>query len=101
LIALDSVRTWIQEGVKIDNLRADPTTSLLEKHSSSPRANGHFRPTRVGEKVMVPARSGSLAIYNRGQHDYRAQSGISKDLPGRRMFGSPAVPLPEAKRQIA
>src|SRR6516225_5624036 len=28
-------------------------------------------------------------------------SGISKDLPGGAWFGYPAVPLPEAKRQIA
>jgi len=30
-----------------------------------------------------------------------AQSGIAKDLPGGAWFGSPAVPLPDAKRQIA
>jgi UDP-3-O-[3-hydroxymyristoyl] glucosamine N-acyltransferase len=30
-----------------------------------------------------------------------AQSGVAKDLPGGAWFGSPAVPLSEAKRQIA
>jgi UDP-3-O-[3-hydroxymyristoyl] glucosamine N-acyltransferase len=30
-----------------------------------------------------------------------AQSGVSKDIPGGVWFGYPAVPLPEAKRQVA
>jgi UDP-3-O-[3-hydroxymyristoyl] glucosamine N-acyltransferase len=29
------------------------------------------------------------------------QSGVAKDISGGVWFGSPAVPLPEAKRQIA
>jgi len=95
-------RTWIQEGVKIDNLVQIAHNVIIGKHSIIAAQTGISGSTRVGEKVMMAGQVGVIGHLTIEDNTIiAAQSGISKDLPGGAWFGSPAVPLPEAKRQIA
>ena len=95
-------RTWIQEGVKIDNLVQIAHNVVIGKHSIIAAQTGVSGSTRVGEKVMMAGQVGVIGhLVIDDNTVIAAQSGISKDLPGGAWFGSPAVPLPEAKRQIA
>jgi UDP-3-O-[3-hydroxymyristoyl] glucosamine N-acyltransferase len=95
-------RTWIQEGVKIDNLVQIAHNVIIGKHSIIAAQTGVSGSTRVGEKVMMAGQVGVIGhLVIDDNTIIAAQSGISKDLPGGAWFGSPAVPLPEAKRQIA
>src|SRR5260370_1229242 len=95
-------RTWIQEGVKIDNLVQIAHNVIIGKHSIIAAQTGISGSTCVGEKVMMAGQVGIIGHLTIEDNTIiAAQSGISKDLPGGAWFGSPAVPLPEAKRQIA
>ncbi|HMC26134.1 MAG TPA: UDP-3-O-(3-hydroxymyristoyl)glucosamine N-acyltransferase, partial [Candidatus Udaeobacter sp.] len=56
----------------------------------------------VGERVMMGGQVGIVGHIEIGDGTaIGAQSGVSKSLPGGVWFGSPAVPLVEAHRQIA
>jgi UDP-3-O-[3-hydroxymyristoyl] glucosamine N-acyltransferase len=95
-------RTWIQEGVKIDNLVQIAHNVIVGKNSVIAAQTGISGSTRVGENVKIAGQvgiTGHLTIQD--ETIIAAQSGIAKDLPGGAWFGSPAVPLPDAKRQIA
>jgi len=95
-------RTWIQEGVKIDNLVQIAHNVIIGKHSIIAAQTGVSGSTRVGEKVMMAGQVGVIGhLIIEDNTIIAAQSGISKDLPGGAWFGSPAVPLAEAKKQIA
>ena len=95
-------RTWIQEGVKIDNLVQIAHNVTIGKHSVVAAQTGISGSTRVGEKVMIAGQVGVIGHLTIDDNTIiAAQSGISKDLPGGAWFGSPAVPLADAKRQIA
>jgi UDP-3-O-[3-hydroxymyristoyl] glucosamine N-acyltransferase len=95
-------RTWIQEGVKIDNLVQIAHNVIVGKNSIIAAQTGISGSTRIGENVMMAGQVGVIGHLTIEDNTViAAQSGISKDLPGGAWFGSPAVPLPEAKRQIA
>jgi UDP-3-O-[3-hydroxymyristoyl] glucosamine N-acyltransferase len=95
-------RTWIQEGVKIDNLVQIAHNVVVGKHSIIAAQTGISGSTRIGEKVMMAGQVGVIGHLTIDDNTViAAQSGISKDLPGGAWFGSPAVQLAEAKRQIA
>ena len=95
-------RTWIQEGVKIDNLVQIAHNVIIGKHSIIAAQTGVSGSTRVGERVMMAGQVGVIGhLIIDDNTIIAAQSGISKDLPGGAWFGSPAVPLAEAKKQIA
>jgi len=95
-------RTWIQEGVKIDNLVQIAHNVIMGKHSIIAAQTDVSGSTRVGERVMMAGQVGVIGhLIIDDNTIIAAQSGISKDLPGGAWFGSPAVPLAEAKKQIA
>jgi len=95
-------RTWIQEGVKIDNLVQVAHNVIIGKHSVIAAQAGISGSVRVGEQVAMAGQVGIVGHVTIGDKTMiAAQSGISKDIPGGVWFGCPAVPLPEAKRQIA
>lgn len=95
-------RTWIQEGVKIDNLVQIAHNVIIGKNSIIAAQTGISGSTRVGANVMMAGQVGVIGHLTIDDGTViAAQSGISKDLPGGAWFGSPAVPLPEAKKQIA
>ena len=95
-------RTWIQQGVKIDNLVQIAHNVVIGKHSVIVAQTGISGSTRVGEGVMMGGQVGIIGHIEIGNGAaIGAQSGISKSIPGGAWFGSPAVPLAEAKQQIA
>jgi len=95
-------RTWIQEGVKIDNLVQIAHNVVIGKNSVIVAQTGISGSTRVGERVMMGGQVGVVGHLEIGDGTaIGAQSGVSKSLPGGVWFGSPAVPLGEAKQQIA
>jgi UDP-3-O-[3-hydroxymyristoyl] glucosamine N-acyltransferase len=95
-------RTWIQQGVKIDNLVQIAHNVVIGKNSVIVAQTGISGSTRVGERVMMGGQVGIIGHIEIGDGTaIGAQSGISKSTPGGAWFGSPAVPLAEAKQQIA
>jgi UDP-3-O-[3-hydroxymyristoyl] glucosamine N-acyltransferase len=95
-------RTWIQEGVKIDNLVQVAHNVVIGRHSIIAAQTGISGSTRVGEYVTMAGQVGIVGHVTIGDRTVlAAQSGVSKDIPGGVWFGYPAAPLPEAKRQVA
>jgi UDP-3-O-[3-hydroxymyristoyl] glucosamine N-acyltransferase len=95
-------RTWIQQGVKIDNLVQIAHNVVIGKNSVIVAQTGISGSTRVGQRVMMGGQVGIVGHLEIGDGTaIGAQSGISKSVPGGVWFGYPAVPLAEAKRQIA
>jgi len=95
-------RTWIQEGVKIDNLVQIAHNVVVGKNSIIVAQTGISGSTRVGERVTMAGQVGIAGHVEIGDGTVIAgQSGVSKDLRGGVWFGYPAVPLAEAKQQIA
>jgi len=95
-------RTWIQEGVKIDNLVQVAHNVVIGRHSIIAAQTGISGSTRVGEYVTMAGQVGIVGHVTIGDGTVlAAQSGVSKDVPGGVWFGYPAAPLPEAKRQVA
>ena len=95
-------RTWIQEGVKIDNLVQIAHNVVVGKHSVIAAQVGISGSVRIGERVTMAGQVGIVGHATIGDGTMiAAQSGVSKNIPGGVWFGYPAVPLSEAKRQIA
>jgi len=95
-------RTWIQQGVKIDNLVQIAHNVVVGKDSVIVAQSGISGSTRVGQRVMMGGQVGIVGHLEIGDGTaIGAQSGISKSTQGGAWFGSPAVPLAEAKQQIA
>jgi UDP-3-O-[3-hydroxymyristoyl] glucosamine N-acyltransferase len=95
-------RTWIQQGVKIDNLVQIAHNVVVGKDSVIVAQSGISGSTCVGQRVMMGGQVGIVGHLEIGDGTaIGAQSGISKSTQGGAWFGSPAVPLAEAKQQIA
>ena len=95
-------RTWIQQGVKIDNLVHIAHNVVIGKNCVIVAQTGVSGSTRLGERVMIGGQVGVVGHLEIGDGTaIGAQSGVSKNTPGGVWFGSPAVPLAEAKQQIA
>jgi UDP-3-O-[3-hydroxymyristoyl] glucosamine N-acyltransferase len=95
-------RTWIQEGVKIDNLVQIAHNVIVGKHSVLAAQVGISGSVRIGERVTMAGQVGIVGHATIGDEAIiAAQSGVSKNIPGGVWFGYPAVPFAEAKRQIA
>jgi len=95
-------RTWIQQGVKIDNLVQIAHNVIIGKNSVIVAQTGISGSTRVGERVTMAGQVGIVGHVEIGDGTIiAAKSGIAKSLPGGVWFGYPAVPFAEAKHQIA
>ena len=95
-------RTWIQQGVKIDNLVQIAHNVVIGKDSVIVAQAGVSGSTRLGERVTIAGQVGIVGHLEIADGTIvAAQSGIAKNLPGGVWFGSPAVPFAEAKQQIA
>ncbi|HEU0209883.1 MAG TPA: UDP-3-O-(3-hydroxymyristoyl)glucosamine N-acyltransferase [Candidatus Udaeobacter sp.] len=95
-------RTWIQQGVKIDNLVQIAHNVVIGRNSVIVAQTGISGSTRVGERVMMGGQVGIVGHLEIAEGSMiGAQSGISRNLPGGVWFGSPAVPMAEARKQIA
>src|SRR5213594_2706490 len=95
-------RTWIKEGVKIDNLVQIAHNVVIGKNSVVAAQTGISGSTRVGEHVQMGGQVGIVGHVEIADGSrIAAQSGVSKSIPGGTWFGYPAMPMPEARRQIA
>jgi UDP-3-O-[3-hydroxymyristoyl] glucosamine N-acyltransferase len=95
-------RTWIQQGVKIDNLVQIAHNVVIGKNSVIVAQTGISGSARVGERVTMAGQVGIVGHIEIADGTIiAAQSGVSKSLPGGVWFGYPAVPFEEAKRQFA
>jgi UDP-3-O-[3-hydroxymyristoyl] glucosamine N-acyltransferase len=95
-------RTWIQQGVKIDNLVQIAHNVVIGKNSVIVAQTGIAGSTRVGERVTIAGQVGIAGHLEIADGTIiAAQSGIGKNLAGGAWFGSPAVPFAERAQQIA
>src|SRR5919198_5000222 len=95
-------RTWIQQGVKIDNLVQIAHNVIIGKNSVIVAQTGLSGSTRVGERVTMAGQGGVAGHLEIADGTIiAAKSGIAKSLPVGVWFGYPAVPFAEAKKQIA
>jgi UDP-3-O-[3-hydroxymyristoyl] glucosamine N-acyltransferase len=95
-------KTWIQEGVKIDNLVQIAHNVVIGKNSVIVAQTGISGSTRVGERVTMAGQVGIAGHVEIADGTIiAAKSGVAKSLPGGVWFGYPAVPFAEAKQQIA
>lgn len=96
-------RTWIQQGVKIDNLVQIAHNVVVGSHSLLVAQVGIAGSTRLGNYVTLAGQVGVAGHAEIGDQVIAgAQSGIAGDLPpGSKVFGSPSQPMADAKRQIA
>ena len=95
-------RTWIQQGVKIDNLVQIAHNVIIGKNSVIVAQTGISGSTRVGERVTMAGQVGIVGHVEIADGSIiAAQSGVSKSIPGGVWFGYPAGPIAEVKQQIA
>ena len=95
-------RTWIQKGVKIDNLVQIAHNVIIGKNSVIVAQTGISGSTRVGERVTMAGQVGIVGHVEIADGSViAAQSGVSKSVPGGVWFGYPAGPIDETKQQIA
>jgi UDP-3-O-[3-hydroxymyristoyl] glucosamine N-acyltransferase len=95
-------RTWIQKGVKMDNLVHIAHNVIVGEHSAIAAGAGIAGSTRIGKHVMIAGQAGIIGHLEIGDGtQIGAQSGISKSIYGGTWLQSPAVPLADAKRHIA
>src|SRR5919204_791541 len=95
-------RTWIQQGVKIDNLVQIAHNVIIGKNSVIVAQTGISGSTRVGERVTMAGQVGIVGHVEIADGSViAAQSGVSQSVPRRVWFGYPARPIEETKQQIA
>ena len=95
-------RTWIQEGAKIDNLVQIAHNVVIGKNTVIAAQSGIAGSVRIGQRVLIGGQVGVIGHIEIGDNTaLGAQSGISKNISGGAWWASPAVPLAEAKQQIA
>jgi UDP-3-O-[3-hydroxymyristoyl] glucosamine N-acyltransferase len=95
-------RTWIQQGVKIDNLVQIAHNVVIGKNTVIAAQTGIAGSVQIGQRVLIGGQVGIIGHIEIGDNTaIGAQSGISKNINGGAWWASPAVPLAEAKQQIA
>src|SRR6267154_4820138 len=95
-------RTWIQQGVKIDNLVQIAHNVVIGKNTVIAAQTGIAGSAQIGQRVLIGGQVGVIGHIEIGDNTaIGAQSGISKNISGGAWWASPAVPLEEAKQQIA
>ena len=96
-------RTWIQEGTKIDNLVQIAHNVVIGRHCLIVAQAGISGSTRLGNYVTIAGQAGLVGHIEIGDGTIvAAQSGVTKNLGAKQVvFGYPAIPLREAKEQLA
>ena len=95
-------RTWIQGGAKIDNLVQVAHNVVIGKNTVIAAQTGIAGSVQIGQRVLIGGQAGIIGHIEIGDNTaIGAQSGISKNISGGAWWASPAVPLAEAKQQIA
>ena len=95
-------RTWIQEGVKIDNLVQVAHNVVIGKHTVIAAQTGISGSTRIGERVLLGGQVGIAGHIEIGDDTIvGAQAGVTKSISGGTWWSTPIIPLAAAKQQTA
>ncbi len=96
-------RTWIQRGVKIDNLVQIGHNVVIGPNSLIVSQAGISGSTRLGRNVIIAGQAGLVGHISIGDHAViGAGAGVSKPVPANEVvLGSPAKPIREQKRLFA
>ena len=95
-------RTWIQAGVKIDNLVQIAHNVVVGKHSIICALTGISGSVRLGQGVVLGGQVGIVGHVEIADGEMiGAQSGVTKNLRAGTWWGTPAVPITEAQQQLA
>jgi len=109
-------KTWIQRGVKIDNLVQIAHNVVIGEYSVIVAQVGISGSTKLGKGVIVGGQTGLVGHIDIGDHVMiGAQSGVHEDVPARQVVsGSPHLPhgkwlrvqacvaqLPEMRKNVA
>ena len=95
-------RTWIQEGAKIDNLVQVAHNVVIGKHTVIAAQTGIAGSVRIGRSVLIGGQAGIIGHIEIGDNTaIGAQTGVSKNISGGAWWDTPAVPLAQAKEQMA
>jgi UDP-3-O-[3-hydroxymyristoyl] glucosamine N-acyltransferase len=95
-------RTWIQRGVKIDNLVQIAHNVVVGEDSAIAAQVGIAGSVRIGKYVLIAGQAGLVGhVEVSDRAIIGAQSGVSKKVGPGPWLLSPAVPLDKAKEQIA
>ena len=94
-------RTWLKEGVKIDNLVQIGHNCVIGKHTVICALTGLAGSSIIGEYVTIAAQSGVAGHIKVGDRSViMARGGVTKSLPGDDYyFGYPAQPASVARRE--
>lgn len=90
-------KTWIQRGVKIDNLVQIAHNVVIGENSIVVAQVGISGSTRLGKRVIIGGQAGLVGHIHVGDNVMiAARAGINKDIPPSRiMSGAPAIPHAE------
>jgi UDP-3-O-[3-hydroxymyristoyl] glucosamine N-acyltransferase len=95
-------RTWIQEGVKIDNLVQVAHNVIIGKNTVLAAQTGISGSTRIGEGVIMGGQVGIVGHIEIGDGTIvGAQAGVTRSISGGAWWSTPVVPLAQAKQQTA
>jgi UDP-3-O-[3-hydroxymyristoyl] glucosamine N-acyltransferase len=96
-------RTWIQTGVKIDNLVQIAHNVVIGANSIVVAQVGISGSTKIGESVLIGGQAGVVGHLKIGDHAMiAAGAGIHKDIPpGQICAGAPQQPYREWRRTVA
>jgi UDP-3-O-[3-hydroxymyristoyl] glucosamine N-acyltransferase len=95
-------RTWIQEGVKIDNLVQVAHNVVIGKHTVIAAQTGISGSTRIGERVLMGGQVGVAGHIEIGDNTIvGAQAGVTKSIAGGTWWSTRIVQLAEAKKHSA
>jgi UDP-3-O-[3-hydroxymyristoyl] glucosamine N-acyltransferase len=94
-------RTWIQRGVKIDNLVHVAHNVVIGENTVMAAQIGIAGSTRVGKRVVMGGQVGTVGHIEIGDDTtVAAKAGVSKSIAGGSWWGAPAQPLAKEKEQV-
>lgn len=103
-VAIDRARfgrTWIQRGVKIDNLVHLAHNVVVGEDTLMAAQVGIAGSTRVGKRVIMGGQVGSVGHVEIGDNTILgAKTGVSKSISGGAWWGIAASPMHHAKQQV-
>jgi UDP-3-O-[3-hydroxymyristoyl] glucosamine N-acyltransferase len=103
-VAIDRARfgrTWIQKGVKIDNLVHIAHNVVVGENTVMAAQVGIAGSTRIGKRVIMGGQVGAVGHVEIGDDTILgAKTGVSKSISGGAWWGRVASPLHEAKQQV-
>ncbi|MEY2440015.1 MAG: UDP-3-O-[3-hydroxymyristoyl] glucosamine N-acyltransferase [Verrucomicrobiota bacterium] len=95
-------RTWIQKGVKIDNLVQIAHNVVIGENTVIAAQAGFAGSVRVGQRVLIGGQAGIIGHIEIGDGTaVGAQTGVSKNISGGAWWSTPAVPLADALEHLA